>query len=156
MPLDDYPDPSRIKPERVLFDLDDRGRLARIRYPDSGRETTFDLAEDSTAELSYVRSFANGAWVLEDVQIYPEGKPELFDPESVVKLARDMAFETAEARRVSQSEQPSTPEARQNLERLREEAIGTGLSQSTKRFALILTGLIVIAVGSLAWWRNRS
>jgi len=26
----------------------------------------------------------------------------------------------------------------------------------SNRMALILTGLIVIAVGSLAWWKNRS
>lgn len=155
MRLEDFPDPSRVNMERTLFDLDDRGRLARIRHPDTGRETVFDLAEESTPEISYVKSFASGAWVLEDVQIYPEGKPELFDPVQVVLLAREMAFETAEARRQSQSERVATPEGRRELERIRDEAIGTGLSQSTKRFALILTGLIVIAVGSLAWWKHR-
>lgn len=36
------------------------------------------------------------------------------------------------------------------------DTLDSGLSQSTKRFALILTGLLVIGVGSLAWWKNRS
>ena len=142
--------------ERVYYDFDELNRLAQMRYESSDRIDRFDLADSSTSTLSYVRTFGNGSWVLKDVRVTDNSNLGIFRPEYIADLARAEALELSGIRASSQSERAATPEGQRELERIRDEAIGTGLSQSTKRFALILTGLIVIAVGSIAWWKNRS
>ncbi len=152
----DYPGNAEVPLRTTHFDLDTNGRLVRIHVPENDHDTRFDLAPASTAELSYVNSFANGSWILESVDIDSKGNLDTFNPQSVIERSRAIAFATAEARRRESVKEASTEEGRRKIERRVQEAQGTGLSQSTKRFALILTGLIVIAVGSLAWWKNRS
>jgi len=141
---------------RVYYDLDDQQRLARIRYENSDRVQNFDLAEDSTAAISYVNSFGDGAWTLSDIRMNDSTDFDIFKPDYVAKLAQADAIEFADSKRTTQSITAATPEGANRIEQARDETLGTGLPQSTKRFALILTGLIVIAVGSLAWWKNRS
>ena len=154
--IEDYPHPDRVRLERVIFDLDEQGRLVRIRHSETSHVTEFNLADEFTSQISIAKSFGDGGWMLEESQIYPNLRPELFELTRVIALARTLAFETADARRTEQSERAATPIGKKQMEDLRDDFLSTGLNQSTKRFALILTGLIVIAVGSLAWWKNRS
>lgn len=142
--------------ERVYYDLDDQQRLARIRYENSDRVQNFDLAEDSTAAISYVESFGDGAWALSDFRMNDSTNFDIFKPDYVAKLAQADAIEFADSKRQTQSSAAATPKGADRIEQARDETLATGLPQSTKRFALIITGLIVIAVGSLAWWKNRS
>lgn len=142
--------------ERVYYDLDDQQRLARIRYENSDRVQNFDLAEDSTATISYVESFGDGAWALSDIRMYDSTNFDIFKPDYVAKLAQTDAIEFADSKRQTQSIAAATPEGANRIEQARDATLATGLSQSTIRFALIITGLVVIAVGSLAWWKNRS
>ena len=153
---EDFPNPSATRMESVEFDLDAEGRLVRIRVPELNVDTRFDLAEDSNSTISYVRTFGDGHWKLQEVQIDPKGDRSIFEPANVVDRARKLAFAAAEAQRSQVQEAASTEEGMREIRHRVSETHDTGISQSTKRFALILTGLIVIAVGSLAWWKNRS
>lgn len=142
--------------ERVYYDFDEQNRLAQIRYEDSDRIDRFDLADSSTSALSYVKTFGNGSWVLKDVRVSDNSNLDIFRPDSIADLARAEAIELSGIRASSQAAAAEEPEGIEGMERARDDALSDGVSVSTKRFALILTGLIVIAVGGLAWWRNRS
>lgn len=142
--------------ERVYYDFDEQNRLAQIRYESSDRIDRFDLADSSTSTLSYVKTFGNGSWVLRDVRVTDDSNHGIFRPEYVADLARAEALELSGIRASSQAAAAQEPEGIKSMERARDDALSDGVSVSTKHFALILTGLIVIAVGGLAWWRNRS
>lgn len=151
----DFPNPNDLPIHTVHFDLDMNGRLVRVHVPELDRETLFDLADGSSAALSYVKSFGDGQWQLEQVHIEPNGDLAIFDPENVIDRARDIAFAAAEAQRERSKKAASTKRGKSEIEKRVIESQNTGQPQSAN-FALIITGLIVIGVGSVAWWKNRS
>lgn len=156
MELDEYPIPSTVQQRLVHFELNSKGHLVSLLVPETGSNLTFDIAEDCPVDVPYAKSFADGAWVLEKAEINPESDLSLFEPENVVAMARSLAFEAAEAQRDRTTETASSEEGMREIRKRVSDTLDSGLSQSTKRFALILTGLLVIGVGSLAWWKNRS
>lgn len=155
MPIEEYPDPSRVSFDQVLYDLDAHGRLAQIRYPESDRKTVFDLAVNSTKNISYLNSLSDGGWVLEEFIVHPDHN-SIFKSDQVIALARELAFRSAALKSIHDKVHAATSAGRNQLAQSRDVALGTDGPHVTQRFALIITGLIVIAVGSLAWWKNRS
>ena len=152
---DIFPSSSTPSTEKVLFDFDTEGRLVQLRHPATNRETLYDLDPDSTPELSYVKSFADAQWVLDSISIDKNGNPSIFDPDYVVTIARNMAFDDADQKRIAINEQMSTPNGRRIFENIRNKSIPQSISRSF-RLPLIFTGIIILAVGSLAWWKQRS
>lgn len=139
--------------QQVDYTFGPDGRLHSIHRHSTGETEILEYIDDAKdPRLAIPKSFASGGWVLHSYEIYPEGRPDLFTPEAVTARARDMFVAYNER----QSEMSQTPEAKRQLARSIEQLGGDSTPLRTTRFALILTGLIVVAVGSLAWWRNRS
>ena len=138
---------------QVDYKFDPSGRLHSIhRHSTDETEILTYIDDAKDQKLAIPKSFANGGWVLHDYEIYPEGRPDLFTPEAVTARARDMLI----AHNERQRELKQSPESQRQLAKSIEQLGGEASPHRTKRFALIITGLIVIAVGSLAWWKNRS
>ncbi len=144
-----------IPMEQVAFDFDGQDRLVQVRYGNDERVVRLDLAEDSTSDLSYVQTFADGAWALSEVRITPSTNHEVFTSAYITTLAASRAFELAAAIEGAQSEAASTPEGLRAMQRRRDAAMGGGASASAKRAALILSGIAIAAVGLFAWWKRR-
>lgn len=147
------PDGFTAATQRVDYTFGPDGRLHSIHRHSTGETEILEYIDDAKdPRLAIPKSFASGGWVLHSYEIYPEGRPDLFTSEAVTARARDMLVAYNER----QSEMSQTPQAKRQLARSIEQLGGDSAPLRATRFALILTGLIVIAVGSLAWWRNRS
>ncbi len=129
------------------------GRLHSIYHHSTGETEILDYIDDAKdPRLAISSSLAKGGWVLHDYEIYSEGRPDLFTPEAVTSRARTMLISYNE----QQKARLQTPEAKHQLEQSYERLGGETAPLRTIRLILILVGLTVIGVGSLAWWKNRS
>lgn len=138
---------------RVDYTFGPDGRLHSIKRHDTGETETLEYIDDAKdPKLAIPKSFTNGAWILHEYEIHPGGRPDLFTPEAVTARARDMLIAFNER----QEEMSQTLAARRQLTKSIEQLGGESAPLRTTRLALILTGLIVVAVGSLAWWKHRS
>ncbi len=127
--------------------------LSSITRHAAGTTETLEYVDDpKNPRLAIPKSFANGGWMLHNYEIYPEGRPDLFTPENVIVRARELLIAYNERKEALSQ----TPEAKRQVAKSLKQLGGDTAPYRTTRFALILTGLIVIAVGSLAWWKNRS
>lgn len=156
MQLNELPTSASDQIRTASFDFDERGCLRRVTHQDTGRQIEFNLAEDSSPEFAYLNSFADGAWVLDHIQVNPWNREEFFEPEIVVRLARGIAFESAAKRLDSQITKAATQEGLSEMRRIAAKTRNTGSSQAHTRLALIITGILVIAGGCFAWWKNRA
>lgn len=138
---------------QVDYNFGPDGKLKSIKRHDAGETEVLEYIDDAKdPRLAIPKSFANGGWVLHNYEIYPEGRPDLFTPEAVTARARDMLITYNER----QNAMSQTPKAKRQLERSIEQLGGDSAPLRTTRLALILTGLIVTAVASLARWKHRS
>ena len=152
----DFPDGSPITYSRAFYDFDTQGRLARVRYEQTGREQTFDIAPSSTPDIPYLQTFGDGTWTLVGARIHGRSRPNIFDPDRVAEIARDHTFTLPVVHREAQPNNSPANDQKHAAESRRTNPFDKGVMESTKSLALIITGLIVICVGSLAWWKNRS
>lgn len=157
LPISFYPKGVTIPNYTAKFYFDTRHRLRQRDVIDSSTTEYYDYDDTNTAQLHPVESYLNGYWVLEsDSTRFIDRADGIFQPDYIVEYARSNAFSHATSKFAEEEVLASKPSGQHELERRRKNVLDTRVSQSTKRFALILTGLIIIAVGSLAWWKNRS
>lgn len=139
--------------QQIDYTFGPDGRLHSIHRHSTGETEVLEYIDDAkNPKLAIPKSFANGGWILHNYEIYPEGRPDLFTPEAVTARAREMLIAFNER----QEEMSQTPQAKRQLERSIEQLGGDSAPLRTTRLALILKGLIVTAVASIAWWKHRS
>lgn len=150
-------DPNLKRRYTVTFDTGGKPR----RYFAEGDPTTkrheesyeFDIEPESPPGLAVVRQRQIGPTVLPpkliDVQYYPNSRPELFTPEAAEAIAGDNRIRTrirlaeiSASQHGSGGPSPSAPYVR------------TGLSRVG--WPLIVSGIIVVAIGVIALFRARA
>ena len=90
-----------------------------------------------------------------EVQTYIPGRPDLFEPDAVLPMVQKFAQKRAVNEQAIVANILSTEGGQKQMQEAQRPDNGI-FGWKSNRMALILTGLIVIAVGSLAWWKNRS
>ena len=153
----DLPDRFRPKTQSVLYHFDANHRLREIERPEAGYSTPIDYAEADSYDIQIADSIANGAWVYHSSEVYPNGKPELFSSSHATDYCRQRALALANSRRDAKQKELSTPEGRRAVLKRNTELHQLGnVASLPHRIPLIVAGSIICAIGSLAWWRNRT
>lgn len=92
---------------------------------------------------------------LVSVETYIPGRPDLFEPDAILPRIQALTQQNAEEEQALVAATLATPSGQKQMQEAQRPDNGI-FGWKSNRMALILTGLIVIAVGSLAWWKNRS
>lgn len=112
----------------------------------------FSYVDSDCPQLAIPSSFADGNWVISDFECYESFPAHVFDEAYITDRARTMLINYNEWQR----ERTQTPEAQRSLADSIDKLSGDPQPIYTRRWALIITGILVIAVGFLAWWKNRA
>lgn len=145
-----------------------RDAIVRYSFDSTGRLTTIDREENPTQIIEYAdarhpvlapalpRNYnePSGMQVV-SVETYIPGRPDLFEPDVMLARIQRLTQQHAEEEQALVAATLATEGGQEQMRESQEPDNGI-FGWRSNRVALILTGLIVIAVGSLAWWKNRS
>lgn len=137
----------------VSYLLDERGYLREIRDQNEQAVHAFDAVDTHPPRHVAALSLAGGSLVLLDHRVAVEGDRSVFEPRAVAERARVMAFEQAEAERDAEREMFATDVGRTRMEHARNRQFDS--SSVGPRFALISTGVLLVAIGLVGWWKRR-
>ena len=136
----------------IKYTFSSEGKLISKHDSSNDLLDEFTYAESDCPQLAIPASFSNGNWVLTKYECYESFPSDVFSEEYITDRARNMLVSHNERR----NERMSTNQVQKEITELQNELSGNSAQAKTKQWALVITGLLVIGVGSLAWWRNRS
>lgn len=151
-----YVPPGDVKRTEARYTFDPSGLLTSIQHGDHIRPVRYASAEHPVLAPMYPdESLGTTDFNFVSVETYMPGRPELFEQDAVIALFQQISQQRAEADRAAVSQILETSEGQTDHRDAQQSTNGL-FGVSFNRLALIITGLIVISVGSLAWWKNRS
>lgn len=153
-----YPLEWDVSPREVAIELDDAGRLLAVtRERQRGKRERWQIAYADGSPPRFPIAAAYGpapGWVLEAFEAFPEGRPELFDKERVERLASEVetSFDSPARYHVAgvSAREPSNAPAH-----IQARPLPAAEDRGAVRWPWIATGMLVIGIGVIAWWRRR-
>lgn len=144
--------------QTVRYTIDPSGRVDSVYNSTTGEIHNFVYADADYPLLAPAQSWnynvPNGV-AISSIAIIPDGDPNLFQPKNFIQDIHELTLKNAERTREIVQSNLDDPQVAKQL--LKDSRPGWSVGNfSVRQLALILTGLLVIGVGSLAWWKNRS